>query len=74
MAAGGKLRLLSLVPLINRPHISNNPGIDLGIVATGRTCFYFTQQIAMGGADGKRRGHGEVGQMVVVAYRFLQMT
>ena len=62
MTAGGKLRLLSLVPLINRPHISDNPGIDLGLFAAGRALVYFSQQIAVGGTDGKRRGHSEVGR------------
>jgi len=70
MAAGGKLRLLALIPLTYRTHIPDNPGIDLRNFAAGRTLVHFPPQVTVIGADGKRRGKGKIGQMVVAAYCF----
>ena len=62
------LRLLAVVPLLDWSHVSDDPAVDLGLVATCGACVLLSGDVAVCGAYAEGWGQCEVGDVCVLRH------
>ncbi len=60
--AHGEFGLFAVVPLVNGSQVTDDSAVDFAVCSADGALFVFATCVAVGWADAKGRGQGEVGQ------------